>query len=96
MLDRLWDANTAFCTLMGYNRMEITGLSLLNATAPCDADTSSQHWNQILKSTGATNVTYICKLVRKDAQQIQCSIDLSLVFKQGKPQCLLVSANPSV
>ena len=25
---RLWDANTAFCTLMGYTRMEISGLSL--------------------------------------------------------------------
>eukprot|EP00283_Hemiselmis_rufescens_P016618 CAMPEP_0173454470 /NCGR_PEP_ID=MMETSP1357-20121228/52477_1 /TAXON_ID=77926 /ORGANISM="Hemiselmis rufescens, Strain PCC563" /LENGTH=202 /DNA_ID=CAMNT_0014421499 /DNA_START=5 /DNA_END=613 /DNA_ORIENTATION=+ len=92
---RLWDANSAFCTLMGYSRMEVTGLSLLNATAPTDTEAANAHWQNIVKNNQQTCLSYVCRLVRKDTQHIQCSLDLNLMVKGGKPVCLLVAANPS-
>eukprot|EP00281_Chroomonas_sp_CCMP1168_P013032 CAMPEP_0206282984 /NCGR_PEP_ID=MMETSP0047_2-20121206/39981_1 /ASSEMBLY_ACC=CAM_ASM_000192 /TAXON_ID=195065 /ORGANISM="Chroomonas mesostigmatica_cf, Strain CCMP1168" /LENGTH=434 /DNA_ID=CAMNT_0053713305 /DNA_START=29 /DNA_END=1333 /DNA_ORIENTATION=- len=94
---RLWDANASFCTLMGYTRMEIGGLSFMNATAPSDQDGAQQHWNALATGGGkTTSRSYKCKLVRKDGLQIAVNIDLNLVMKGTQPHCFLVAAHRSV
>jgi len=93
---RIWEANTAFCTLLGYTRLEISGLSLLSATAPSDTEASSERWHHMINSPQATTVSYMCKLQRKDSQQVGCNIDLSIVRRNGKAHCFLVAANPSL
>mmetsp|Transcript_50004 Transcript_50004/g.156498 ORF Transcript_50004/g.156498 Transcript_50004/m.156498 type:complete len:487 (-) Transcript_50004:198-1658(-) len=93
---RIWEANTAFCTLLGYTRLEISGLSLLSATAPADTEASSERWHHMINSPQATPVSYMCKLQRKDSQQVSCNIDLSIVRRNGKAHCFLVAANPSL
>mmetsp|Transcript_4941 Transcript_4941/g.11856 ORF Transcript_4941/g.11856 Transcript_4941/m.11856 type:complete len:503 (-) Transcript_4941:104-1612(-) len=98
---RVWEANAAFCTLMGYTRLEIGGLSLLTATAPSDADASQQQWQHMLAQSAGpgnsmTSTTYCSKLQRKDSQQVTCNVDLSLIRRNGKPHAFLVAANPSL
>jgi len=98
---RVWEANAAFCTLMGYTRLEISGLSLLTATAPSDADATQQQWQHMLgQSAGPgnsmTSCSYISKLQRKDSQQVCCNVDLSLIRRNGKPHSFLIAANPSL
>jgi len=92
---RLTDANSAFCTLSGYARMEVNGISLFNCTAPADLEAVQQHWNQLAQPGADSSVSYKCRFVRKDGQQILCNIDLVCIQKQGKPFCFVVSANPT-
>lgn len=93
---RLTDANSAFCTLSGYSRMEVMGLSLLNSTAAADLETAQQHWTKLSQPGNAqAQTSYKCRLVRKDGQQIMCNIDLCVVMKQNKPSGFIISANPS-
>mmetsp|Transcript_29720 Transcript_29720/g.74730 ORF Transcript_29720/g.74730 Transcript_29720/m.74730 type:complete len:103 (+) Transcript_29720:1243-1551(+) len=92
---RLSDANSAFCTLSGYSRMEVTGLSFLNSTAPADSEVATQQWQMILAlGSKQTSTSYRCRIVRKDGQQLMCNVDLNLISRQGKPHSFLVSVNP--
>ncbi len=58
---------------------EITGLSLLSSTAPCDSDASSQHWQRLI-SSGMCNCAFYCHIIRKDSQQV-CWLFCVCVFE---------------
>ena len=95
---RVWEANSAFCTLLGYTRLEITGLSIFSVTLayqPGDPEPST-HWHQSVQAGAAGTTCYLCKMQRKDSQEVACNIDLSLIKKAGKPYGYLVAANPSL
>lgn len=92
---RVWEANAALCTLLGYTRLEIGTVALLTQTAKEDAEAASQQWHHMLNSN-QTSASYLCKLQRKDSQQVSCNIDLSLIRRNGKPHLFLVAANPSL
>lgn len=90
----VWESNAAFCDLMGYGKQEITGLSLLQSTAPCDSDASSQHWQRLI-SSGMCNCAFYCHVIRKDSQQLLVNMDLNLIHKKNQPYCFLVATNPT-
>jgi len=90
----VWESNAAFCNLMGYTKQEITGLSLLNSTAPCDSDASSQHWQRLI-SSGMCNCAFYCHVIRKDSQQLLVNMDLNLIHKKNQPYCFMVATNPT-
>jgi len=90
----IWESNAAFCNLLGYSKQEIHGLSLLNNTAPCDSDASSQHWQRLI-SSGMCNSAFYCHLIRKDNQQLMVNMDLNLLHKRNQPYCFLVATNPT-
>mmetsp|Transcript_62486 Transcript_62486/g.91583 ORF Transcript_62486/g.91583 Transcript_62486/m.91583 type:complete len:490 (+) Transcript_62486:131-1600(+) len=94
---RVWEANSAFCTLLGYTRLEVTGLSIFSVTLAYQAGDPepSTHWQQSTANASGTT-SYLCKMQRKDSQQVACNVDLSLIKKGGKPHCYLVAANPSL
>eukprot|EP00802_Teleaulax_amphioxeia_P007200 Tamp_07206.p1 GENE.Tamp_07206~~Tamp_07206.p1 ORF type:complete len:485 (+),score=71.91 Tamp_07206:298-1752(+) len=94
---RVWEANSAFCTLLGYTRLEVTGLSIFSLTMayqPGEPEPST-HWQQSTANASG-HTSYLCKMQRKDSQQVACNVDLSLIKKGGKPHCYLVAANPSL
>mmetsp|Transcript_56309 Transcript_56309/g.115156 ORF Transcript_56309/g.115156 Transcript_56309/m.115156 type:complete len:487 (-) Transcript_56309:40-1500(-) len=92
---RVWEANAAFCTLLGYTRLEIGTVALLTQTAKEDAESTNQQWHHLLNSPQSSG-SYLCKLLRKDSQQVSCNVDLSLIRRNGKPHLFLVAANPSL
>ena len=56
---RVWEANSAFCTLLGYTRLEIAGLSIFSVTLGYQAGDPepSTHWQQ---STASASGLCIC------------------------------------
>mmetsp|Transcript_20203 Transcript_20203/g.48071 ORF Transcript_20203/g.48071 Transcript_20203/m.48071 type:complete len:461 (-) Transcript_20203:198-1580(-) len=90
----VWESNSALCSLLGYTKQEMAGLSLLNSTAACDCDASSQHWQRLI-SSGMCHSDFYCHLVRKDQQQLMVNIDLNLIHKRNQPYCFLVATNPT-
>mmetsp|Transcript_49050 Transcript_49050/g.98118 ORF Transcript_49050/g.98118 Transcript_49050/m.98118 type:complete len:215 (+) Transcript_49050:2-646(+) len=90
----VWESNAAFCSLLGYSKQEMTGLSLLNSTAAVDCDASSQQWQRLI-SSGMCHADFYCHLVRKDQHQLMVNIDLNLIHKRNQPYCFLVATNPT-
>lgn len=91
---RLWEANLAFCVVLGYNALDVSHLTILSITARDDIEESRRHSGLLLSGSGQKECCYRAKLVRKDGSTMVCSIELVVLEVEGQPYCFMFTAHP--